>query len=118
MTGLPLATLGAFLTAGPTDFRSSLAMTAVSRASSARRNARGCALGVTPTTPVPVRSGYLDIGKLDAAGLLGGYRRELSWGSGRQLGACSSPSGLPTGVEIPGLIERSARSGHVALQSR
>jgi len=35
----------------------------------------------------PVGSDFRDTARLDAIGLLGGYRRELGWGSGRALGA-------------------------------
>jgi NAD-dependent dihydropyrimidine dehydrogenase PreA subunit len=46
------------------------------------------ALFVAPlTTPVSAESDFRNTEHLDAAGLLGGYRRELGWGSGRQLGA-------------------------------
>ena len=46
------------------------------------------ALFVAPlATPVAADSGFHDTARLEAAGLLGGYRRELGWGSGRKLGA-------------------------------
>jgi NAD-dependent dihydropyrimidine dehydrogenase PreA subunit len=46
------------------------------------------ALFVSPlTTPVTAGSAFRDTARLDEAGLLGGYRRELGWGSGRPLGA-------------------------------
>jgi NAD-dependent dihydropyrimidine dehydrogenase PreA subunit len=46
------------------------------------------ALFVAPlTTPVPAGSDFRDTARLDATGLIGGYRRELGWGSGRALGA-------------------------------
>ncbi|MBI3215686.1 MAG: ferredoxin family protein [Mycobacterium sp.] len=46
------------------------------------------ALFVAPlATPVEAGSQFRDIAHLEAAGLLGGYRRELGWGSGRKLGA-------------------------------
>ena len=46
------------------------------------------ALFVSPlATPVPADSRLRDVEELSAAGLIGGYRRELGWGSGRALGA-------------------------------
>lgn len=46
------------------------------------------ALFVSPlTTPAAANSDYRDVAALDAAGLMGGYRRELGWGNGRALGA-------------------------------
>jgi NAD-dependent dihydropyrimidine dehydrogenase PreA subunit len=56
------------------------------------------ALFVAPlTTPMPVGSDLRDATALQAAGLLGGYRRELGWGSGRSLGARTA-----VGPEYPG----------------
>jgi ferredoxin len=46
------------------------------------------ALFVAPlTTPAPAGSDFRDASTLEAAGFLGGYRRELGWGGGRVLGA-------------------------------
>lgn len=46
------------------------------------------ALFVAPLiTPAPADSEFRDIARLDAIGLLGGYRRELGWGKDRSLGA-------------------------------
>jgi NAD-dependent dihydropyrimidine dehydrogenase PreA subunit len=46
------------------------------------------ALFVAPlATPAAADSSYRDVARLEASGLLGGYRRELGWGSGRTLGA-------------------------------
>ena len=46
------------------------------------------ALFVAPlATPVAADSPFRDVEKLTSSGLLGGYRRELGWGSGRALGA-------------------------------
>lgn len=46
------------------------------------------ALFVAPlATPVPADSRFRDTTELADSGLLGGYRRELGWGSGRALGA-------------------------------
>ena len=46
------------------------------------------ALFVAPfATPAAADSGFRDATHLLASGLLGGYRRELGWGSGRKLGA-------------------------------
>jgi ferredoxin len=47
--------------------------------------------------PVPGDSRFRDVGGLTAAGLLGGYRRELGWGQGRALGARTA-----IGPEYPG----------------
>jgi NAD-dependent dihydropyrimidine dehydrogenase PreA subunit len=56
------------------------------------------ALFVAPLTiPAPADSGFRDITYVAAAGLLGGYRRELGWGSGRKLGARTA-----VGPEYPG----------------
>jgi NAD-dependent dihydropyrimidine dehydrogenase PreA subunit len=46
------------------------------------------ALFVAPiATRAPVDSPFRDAEELASCGLLGGYRRELGWGSGRALGA-------------------------------
>jgi NAD-dependent dihydropyrimidine dehydrogenase PreA subunit len=46
------------------------------------------ALFVSPlASRAPADSPFRDAGELAASGLLGGYRRELGWGSGRALGA-------------------------------
>lgn len=46
------------------------------------------ALFVAPlATPATADSGFRDTARLEAAGVLGGYRRELGWGGGRKLGA-------------------------------
>ena len=46
------------------------------------------ALFVAPlATPASDDSRFRDTAQLAAAGLLGGYRRELGWGKGRPLGA-------------------------------
>jgi NAD-dependent dihydropyrimidine dehydrogenase PreA subunit len=46
------------------------------------------ALFVAPlTTPVEPGSPLRDVARLAESGLLGSYRRELGWGSGRRLGA-------------------------------
>ncbi|WP_458315911.1 4Fe-4S binding protein [Mycolicibacterium brisbanense] len=46
------------------------------------------ALFVAPlVAPAPADSPFRDAAALAAAGLLGGYRRELGWGGGRTLGA-------------------------------
>ncbi|MGE0214601.1 4Fe-4S dicluster domain-containing protein [Mycolicibacterium sp.] len=46
------------------------------------------ALFVAPlATRAPAGSVFRDVTQLAAAGLLGGYRRELGWGQGRTLGA-------------------------------
>jgi NAD-dependent dihydropyrimidine dehydrogenase PreA subunit len=46
------------------------------------------ALFVAPlATPAAADSSFRDTAHLQASGLLGGYRRELGWGSGRKLGA-------------------------------
>jgi NAD-dependent dihydropyrimidine dehydrogenase PreA subunit len=56
------------------------------------------ALFVAPlTTPVPGDSRFRDPDTLLAAGQVGGYRRELGWGSGRALGARQA-----LGPEFPG----------------
>ncbi|MGH3581702.1 MAG: 4Fe-4S binding protein [Mycobacterium sp.] len=56
------------------------------------------ALFVSPlTTPASAESDFRDAARLDATGLLGGYRRELGWGRGRTLGARSA-----VGPEYPG----------------
>jgi NAD-dependent dihydropyrimidine dehydrogenase PreA subunit len=56
------------------------------------------ALFVAPlTTPVSAKSEFRDTARLEVAGLLGGYRRELGWGSGRALGARTA-----VGPEYPG----------------
>jgi NAD-dependent dihydropyrimidine dehydrogenase PreA subunit len=46
------------------------------------------ALFVAPlATPAAPDSRFRDVTRLAGDGLLGGYRRELGWGSGRRLGA-------------------------------
>jgi NAD-dependent dihydropyrimidine dehydrogenase PreA subunit len=46
------------------------------------------ALFVAPlATRAPADSAFRDAAELVASGFLGGYRRELGWGSGRALGA-------------------------------
>lgn len=56
------------------------------------------ALFVAPlATPVPAHSPLRDTDALTAAGLLGGYRRELGWGKGRALGARTA-----VGPQFPG----------------
>jgi len=46
------------------------------------------ALFVSPlATRAPADSPFRDAAGLAASGLLGGYRRELGWGSGRAIGA-------------------------------
>jgi NAD-dependent dihydropyrimidine dehydrogenase PreA subunit len=49
------------------------------------------ALFVAPlATPAPADSSFRNSTHLQASGLLGGYRRELGWGSGRKSGARSA----------------------------
>lgn len=56
------------------------------------------ALFVAPlATRAPADSAFRDAAELAAVGLLGGYRRELGWGSGRALGARTA-----VGPPLPG----------------